>query len=130
MNIWSDSHWSELNKQFNKSVEFPLPGQVGVAWQSSQQPQSQDLKEKKQPVRNGLQEENIEYLIQRPLSQEFQALKLKEAAGGLYYKSKIDSCLFNLANKGNMFELNFVKCPASLIKGRYLNLKYITLRLD
>ena len=120
MNIWSESHWSELNKQFNKSVEFPLPGQVGVAWQQTQQqPQPfQELKEKK-PVRSGLLDENIEYLIQRPISQEFQALKLKEAAGGLYYKSKIDSCLFNLANTSSMFELNCVKCPVSLIKGRY-----------
>lgn len=76
-----------------------------------------EVKEKK-PATSALLDENIDFILKRPLSQDFQALKLKEAAGGLYYKSKIDNCLFNLAvNKGMMFELNLLKCPVSLAKG-------------
>lgn len=117
LNIWSDSHWSELSKQFNKSSEFPLPGQTGIARHSTQQPQQCAPKLAGQLKDLNL-DENLDFLIHKPFSHEFQALKLKEAAGGLFYKSKIDNSLFNLPNSRKMFELNLVKCPVSLAKGK------------
>lgn len=59
--------------------------------------------------------ENLEYLMLKPLPQESQALKLKEAAGGLFYKGKMDNCLFN--SVGVTFDLSVHQCPVSLAKG-------------
>lgn len=121
-NIWSDSHWSELGKQFNKSAEFPLPGQTGIQQQhlkrsplSSFMPGGANLKEATAANKTSEQvSENLEYLMLKPLPQESQALKLKEAAGGLFYKGKMDNCLFN--SVGVTFDLSVHQCPVSLAK--------------
>jgi hypothetical protein len=124
LNIWSENNWTEFAKQFNKLVEFPLPGQVGVVCELKKE----SFSDKK--IKNSAQQklldkqfkENLRYILYKPLLQEKQAVKLQEAAQALAYEKIMENELFS-AEESNFtiskknFELKAYKCPVSLIKG-------------
>lgn len=123
LNIWSENNWSEFGRLFNKSVEFPLPGQIGVILEdsiknsqnfnqatSNKSSASKQLNDKKQTL------ENLNYLLNKPLPQENHILKLREAAGGLFYQDKMEQSNENIYSNKNIFALKAFKCPKSLVK--------------
>ncbi len=58
--------------------------------------------------------ENLNYILNKPLPQDNQILKLKEAAGGLFYQEKMEKNIENSIKKS--LELKAYKCPVSLQK--------------
>lgn len=116
LNIWSENNWTEFAKQFNKSTEFPFPGQIGIV--------VVEPKGKKQPLRvtsenkilDKTKEENLNFLFNKSLNFENQAIKLREATTGFIFKSKLENNLFNGSTMKQSFELKAHKCPTSLFK--------------
>lgn len=121
MSIWSDQNWSEIAKQFNKSIEFPLPGRTGVLSlerESDKKIKLQQLTEAKLTgSAKSYLNENLDYLLNRPLPKENQINALKEA---VYYQNKMDNSLSNLEKlrSKNCFELKAFSCPISLVEGK------------
>lgn len=112
--IWAENNWSHFGKQFNKFKHFPLPGQIGLT----------DLSVQKKLVPNtpkynwNLLCENMNHLLNEPLAQETQMLKIKEATDGLKFEEKMQ----NPKNPANLnraqlpvFELKAHNCPKSLL---------------
>ncbi len=101
----------------NKSAEFPLPGQVGVAPLDGKKKQTQSNKNNKQFDKK-LALENLNYLLNKPLPQDNQIIKLKEAVGGIFYQNKMETSIEIAANVSikKSFELKAYKCPVSLQK--------------
>ena len=121
MSIWSDQNWSEIAKQFNKPIEFPLPGRTGVLSlerESDKKIKLQQLTEAKLTgSAKSYLNENLDYLLNRPLPKENQINALKEA---VYYQNKMDNSLSNLEKlrSKNCFELKAFSCPISLVEGK------------
>lgn len=116
--VWSEQNWSELAKQFNKTADFPLPGQTGVIVEEHKKGLKKVLIQKDQQ-KDSLVQENLSFLLNRPLPIESQAIKLREACGAFYYKEKMENSLLNLDAlnlKKSYFELKAFKCPVSLVK--------------
>lgn len=106
-NIWSESNWSQFGKQFNKYRRFPLPGQTGVTSDNNIN-ETDRIKEKITNKYNfDLLHENLNYILNEPLNQEIQAIKIKEASDSLKYKK-------NSINNP-MIELKTHDCPLSLL---------------
>lgn len=129
MNLWSESNWSELAKQFNKPSDFPLAGQIGVSLGqnnaiaavscsvNSLKPSLNNKSENQKSDKTVA--ENLNFLLNNPLAIESQAIKLREAAGGLFYLEKMEKSMFNPQQEAGrrLFELTVHKCPVSLVKG-------------
>ncbi|CAF0837462.1 unnamed protein product [Brachionus calyciflorus] len=118
INLWSEQNWSELAKQINKTIDFPLPGQTGVLVDQTKK-EIKNLKIFPQVNQDSQILDNLNFLLERPLPIENQAIKIREACGALYYKERMDNSLLNLDHlnlKKNYFELKAFKCPTSLIK--------------
>jgi len=135
--VWSDQNWSEFGKQFSKSSEFPLPGRVGIIFQESENEKSpkntnlvqhqskqvnysQLIKEK---YIESITNENLNYLLNKPLSQENQVNKLREALGALYFQDKMDRGSLSIeedAYTKKHLELKAYECPKSLVQGLIL----------
>lgn len=113
-------YWSEYGKQFNKSQDFPLPGQTGTVLEEDRS-KCKKMKETKTKQANIISE-NINYLFAKPLAQENQIIRLKEAAGGLYYQDKMMQELFTSEEMNKLkpnFEMKAYKCPKSLMLGKF-----------
>jgi hypothetical protein len=124
LNIWSENNWSDFAKQFNKTVDFPFPGQVGVVFEFKKKDirlgSDSDIN-KNLKIDHKIAAENINYLLIKPLPQDHQIMKLKEAISGIYLKELSDNGLssnnaLNNLNKG--FELKAFKCPKTLQSGK------------
>ena len=63
-----------------------------------------------------IKEENLNFLLNKALPSENQAIKLKEAACGFTVKSQLENNLF-IKNMKHLFELKAHKCPVSIFKG-------------
>ncbi len=116
--IWSEKYWSEFGKQFNKSLDFPLPGQTGTVLEEDRA-KCKKIKETNTNKVNIICE-NLNYLLTKPLAQENQLIKLKEAAGGMYYQDKMEQELFTSEDLNKLkpnFEMKAYKCPKSLMLG-------------
>ena len=90
-----------------------MPGQVGVTLEEK-------LDSKKAP--NTLAEprkacESLNFLLNNPLTHENQIIKLKEAAGGLYYTDKMEENLTKKSQPKAILELKAYQCPKSLMNG-------------
>lgn len=112
-NIWSEKYWSEIGKQFNKSQDFPLPGQIGTVVELDQT----NTTNKKTNL--NIVNENLQYLFTKPLPQENQFIKLKEAASAIFYEEKMDT-LFTSEDLNKLmpnFEMKAYQCPKSLVLG-------------
>jgi hypothetical protein len=121
-NIWSEINWSQFGKQFNNFKQFPLPGQTGVTLlKNNKQIVNQKKSNKQSPANNQIFKENLNYLFNTPLPQEFQIVKLREAAGGMYFLDKIEEANNQLNSKPKMdkpeLELKAYPCPKSLMHG-------------
>lgn len=117
-NIWSENNWSEFSKQFNYFKLFPLPGQTGVTYEQNRQNLDLDKNKKLEENNNRLKiiQENLNYLLNKPLTQENQIVKLREAAGGLFYLNKMGEDLTNPKSHAKpQFELKAYQCPKSLM---------------
>lgn len=121
LSIWSESNWSEFAKQFNKSIQFPLPGQIGVITKSNNSnKQVENLIDINKTVQNkkSLSTEEIVQLLNKNILQESQFVKLREATEAIYYLDKMENLLSaqkdSLLNK---FEIKAYKCPKSLTRG-------------
>lgn len=116
LNIWSESNWSEFGKQFNKPVEFPLPGQTGVVIKA------EDKATTTSPLKSNsvdkAKEESLSFLFDIALPQENQASKLVEATKGFVMRKRMNNNLFNKSTTKQAFELQVFKCPVSLFKGK------------
>lgn len=105
----------------NKSAEFPLPGQVGIVAfgekKKHQQPNNQNQTENSENklFDRKLVVENLNFLLNQPLPQDNQILKLKEAAGGLFFQDKMEKSAENHTLQKSL-ELKAYKCPISLQK--------------
>jgi hypothetical protein len=124
LNIWSENNWSEFAKQFNKPVEFPFPGQIGVVIVSKKKKLTQVVNQDPasataETSSPSAKEDNINFLFHKTLPLENQAIKLREGANGLICKTQAENSLFNSKMK-NSFELKAYKCPLSLFKGFFL----------
>lgn len=117
LNIWSDKNWSACAKLFTKSVDFPLPGQVGVIFEF----QKRDIgigAETDSELRNNLKVayENYKYIVSKPSSREdfIQMMKLNESAIGSL--GQVEKALYT--DEGTdvtkKFELKAFKCPKTL----------------
>jgi hypothetical protein len=117
-NIWSEKYWSELGKQFNKSIDFPLPGQTGTVLEMNHNNKILNDTNSNNTNTTNIVCENLNYLLNKPLAQENQINKLKEAVGSIYYQDKLESDLFSNEEKNALnFEMKAYKCPKSLILG-------------
>jgi len=120
LNIWSEKYWSELGKQFNRSQDFPLPGQIGTVLEIPKNQNNTNNSADSALIINQVCE-NLNYLFNKPLPQENQINKIKEAVGGFYYQDKMDNMFFSSENSNESipcFELNAYACPKSLILGK------------
>ena len=79
-NIWSEKYWSELGKQFNKSVDFPLPGQTGTIIEEMTNTNSTNTKSRENETHDSAQQyknntntsKYNQYVnIQKSISQEY-----------------------------------------------------------
>ena len=64
--------------------------------------------------------ENLNYLFNRPLSQENQVNKLREALGALYFQDKMNRGTLSIEEDAFMkkhLELKAYECPKSLLQG-------------
>ncbi len=120
MNLWSENNWTEFAKQINKPVNFPFPGRIGIEKEES--PINKPVKQELNPNctlikrdQDKIQEENLNFLLKKPLPQENQALKIREASSGYMLKETMENHLFNHKSK-HLFELRAHKCPVSLFK--------------
>lgn len=120
LSIWAESNWSEFGRLLNKSAEFPLPGQVGVvpldANKKHTQLNNKNLSESNENklFDTKLALENLNYLLNKPLPQDNQIIKLREAAGGIFYQEKMENAENDSIKRS--FELRAYKCPVSLQK--------------
>lgn len=112
-NVWSENNWSEFGKQFNKFKKFPLPGQTGVTGLTEKK--LKNFNDLNLESSNGnLVCENLDYLLNQPLNQQSQVLKLNEATAGLVLSEKMEK---NAHKSEPIFELKAHDCPKSLLKG-------------
>ena len=118
LNLWSENNWTEFAKQINKPANFPFPGQIGI--EKTAQNNNQDIKPARAcPIKKSqdkMKEENLSYLLKKPLPFDNQAIKVREASSGYMLQQTIENHLFN-NNSKNLFELKAHQCPASLFKG-------------
>lgn len=130
-NIWSEKYWSELGKQFNKSIDFPLPGQTGTVLEMNHNNNKILNDSNNNTNTTNIMCENLNYLLNKPLAQENQINKLKEAVGSIYYQDKLESDLFSSEEGINAlnFEMKAYKCPKSLILGWFFILIYFNFSL-
>lgn len=113
-NIWSESNWSHFGKQFNNYKRFPLPGQTGITDENSIT-ETDSLKEKlKNKYNLDLLHENLDYLLNQPLNEEIQVIKMKVASDSLNYKENTNKNQIN----NPMIELKTHDCPLSLLNGQ------------
>ena len=124
LNIWSENNWSEYAKQFKQSVQFPLPGKVGVLTEASRinLKMAENAKQAGAADKKVVPESKHELeLLFAPLPEENHILKLKEAGFASWYEDKM------IADKNfkTNFELKAFKCPLSLVKGEFLFLDCI-----
>ena len=64
--------------------------------------------------------DNLNYLLNKPLSQENQVNKIKEALGALYFQDKMDRGTLSIEEDVHMkkhLELKAYECPKSLVQG-------------
>lgn len=109
-NIWSESNWSHFGKQFNSYKRFPLPGQIGISGENKSN--SNEIKEKIINKYNlNLLKENLTYLLQEPLNEEIQVIKMTEASESLKYKQETEK--FSMIK--SIIELKTYDCPLSLL---------------
>jgi len=110
-NIWSESNWSEFSKQFSNFRQFPLPGQVGVTLEEKidSKKTTKNIAEPRKAC------ESLNFLLNNPLTHENQIIKLKEAAGGLYYTDKMEENLTKKSQPKAILELKAYQCPKSLM---------------
>lgn len=102
-----------MAKQFNKTVDFPLPGQTGVLLEGKKENKIKVLAQ--QPKQQeGVVQENLNFLFNKPLPIQNQAIKIQDACRAVYMKEKMEESLLNLDK--NLFELKAFKCPASLVQ--------------
>lgn len=138
LNIWSDQNWSEFGKQFNKSFEFPLPGRTGLIEVESES-ESEKLPNKNltkiisDKYISTIFEENIDYLLNRPTSQQSQVNRLQEALGAFYIQDKEMKNTTTLSIEEDSYmrkhlELKAYECPMSLIQDfqNYFRIKSIS----
>jgi hypothetical protein len=67
--------------------------------------------------------DNLNYLLNKPLSQENQVNKIKEALGALYFQDKMDKGTLSIEEDAYMkkhLELKAYECPKSLVQGMRL----------
>lgn len=108
-NLWSENNWSEFAKQFNKSIQFPLPGQIGFCTESKQLQQSS---QQSQAQKSAKVNKNELDLLFSPLPEENHINMLREAGFASWYEEKLKEDKSFRQN----FELKAYKCPQSLIK--------------
>lgn len=122
MSIWSDQNWSEIAKQFNKSIEFPLPGRTGLLSLERESDKKLKLEKLTGAKFSGSSKsffsENLHYLLEEPLPKENQINTLKETS---YYEKKMENSLSNLEKlrAKDCFELKAFSCPISLVEGKF-----------
>lgn len=113
VNVWSESNWSEFGKQFNKQIDFPLPGQTGVVVAKGEEKQTARSRSNSA---DKAKEESLSFLFDIALPLENQANKLSEAAKGFVMRKRMNNNLFNKSTTKQSFELQVFKCPVSLFK--------------
>jgi len=116
VNIWSENNWSQFAKQFNKSVEFPLPGQVGIAFQHKLLPQFLETKlpASSEKLKMKTDDKVVRDLLTKPLPDEDHLSTLQQA---IDYHQQFDEKEFSQEVGIDMkqaLELNAYPCPRSL----------------
>jgi len=112
--IWSENNWTHFGKQFNKFKHFPLPGQIGLTDLSHQK----KLSPSKPTYNWNLLCENMSHLLNEPLAQEAQLLRIKEATDGLNFEEKMQTSKKPASGSKThlpVFELKAHNCPKSLL---------------
>lgn len=126
MSIWSENNWSQYAKQISKPLDFPLPGQVGIAFQksSSPVPQIDFISKEKSPRRsrrmreseNQKKQEAVSELLHKPLPEQDQSITIKQAIDyQLLFEQEYSQEV--ISDIKNSLELKGYPLPRSLQKG-------------
>jgi len=120
--IWSESNWSSVAKQFNKTAEFPMPGQTGICTTHVENRLSlnsrgalpvEDFKQKQTKLSEELKQFDLFY---RPLPSEKQVAVMSQVNN---LQKEMDEENFTIETKNELngiFDLKAQECPLSLVK--------------